>query len=258
MKTPISYYGGKQGMLKDILPLVPDHTVYTEPFAGGAALLFAKNPVKVNVINDLNGELINFYRTIVSDFDALKTEIQGTIHAREQHQVAWFIYNNPDYFDRVKRAWAVWTLSNLGFSGGFSSSFSYTRVSRGNITKITNGKELINDELRRLLELCTIEQEDAFSVIRRYDTPNTFHFIDPPYIGCHMEHYSGMFFKEDLENLLKLLKHIKGKFMLTMYPNDRILHYTEDNNWHIHKIERCVTAAMIKRRKQEEWMVCNY
>ena len=55
MKTPISYYGGKQSMLKDILPLVPEHDIYTEVFAGGAALLFSKSPVRVNVINDLNG-----------------------------------------------------------------------------------------------------------------------------------------------------------------------------------------------------------
>lgn len=94
-------------MLRHILPLVPPHELYTEVFAGGAALLFAKEPVKINVINDLNGELINFYRTIVSDFDQLKKEIMQTIHSREQHDVAWFIYNHPDYFTPIRRAWAV-------------------------------------------------------------------------------------------------------------------------------------------------------
>ena len=107
MKTPISYYGGRQSMLKDILPLVPEHDIYTEVFAGGAALLFAKEPVRVNVINDLNGELVNFYRTVVADFDALRLEVLRTAHSREQHDVAWFIYRHPDYFSPVKRAWAV-------------------------------------------------------------------------------------------------------------------------------------------------------
>ena len=107
MKTPISYYGGKQSMLKDILPLVPEHDIYTEVFAGGAALLFAKEPVRVNVINDLNGELVNFYRTAVADFDALRLEVLRTAHSREQHDVAGFIYRHPDYFSPVKRAWAV-------------------------------------------------------------------------------------------------------------------------------------------------------
>ena len=73
-------------MLKDILPLVPEHDIYTEVFAGGAALLFAKSPVRVNVINDLNGELVNFYRTVVADFDALRlgpqprTTRRGLVH----------------------------------------------------------------------------------------------------------------------------------------------------------------------------------
>lgn len=88
MKPPLSYYGGKQGMLPHILPLIPPHDLYTEVFAGGAALLFAKEPVRINVINDLNGELVNFYRTLVSDFDELQHEIQRTLHSREQHDVA--------------------------------------------------------------------------------------------------------------------------------------------------------------------------
>lgn len=88
MKTPISYYGGKQGMLRHILPLIPPHDLYTEVFAGGAAVLFAKEPVKINVINDLNGELVNFYRTTVSHFEELRREILRTLHSREQHDVA--------------------------------------------------------------------------------------------------------------------------------------------------------------------------
>ena len=60
MKTPITYYGGKQGMIKDILQLIPQHNTYTETFAGGAAVLFAKDPAQINVVNDLNGEIVNF------------------------------------------------------------------------------------------------------------------------------------------------------------------------------------------------------
>lgn len=258
MKTPISYYGGKQGMLKDILPLVPVHSCYTESFAGGAALLFAKESVKVNVINDLNGELVNFYRTTVSDFGKLKREIDATLHCREQHQVAWFIYNNPDYFSSLKRAWAVWVLSNLGFSGMFSSSFSFEKSTGKKSLKIDNAKSRFTVELKNLLELCTIEQDDAFEVIKRYDSIDAFHFVDPPYVGHNMGHYGGMFNSQDMRNLLELLSGIEGKFMLTMYPDDMIADFAERFDWQIHKIERCVTAAKIKRRKQEEWMVCNY
>lgn len=102
LKTPITYYGGKQTMLKHIRPLVPDHSVYTEAFAGGAALYFDKEPSKVEVINDLNGELINFYRTVVNDFDLLRKEIDTTLHSRGQHQHAWYIYNNPFFLPMFK------------------------------------------------------------------------------------------------------------------------------------------------------------
>ena len=227
MKPPISYYGGKQSMLKDILPLVPSHDLYTEVFAGGAALLFAKKPVRVNVTNDLNGELVNFYRTIVTDFDALRLEVLSTIHSREQHDVAWFIYRHPDYFDKIKRAWAIWTLSRLGFSGIFPNSFSFARTTGKNYPRVQTAKDRFLTELKDLLEQCTIEQDDAMKILVRYDIPTAFHFVDPPYVGSDMGHYSGMFSEEDLRHLLDILSRLKGKFMLTMYPNDLIQQSSE-------------------------------
>lgn len=214
-------------MLKDILPLVPSHDLYTEVFAGGAALLFAKKPVRVNVINDLNGELVNFYRTIVTDFDALRLEVLSTIHSREQHDVAWFIYRHPDYFDKIKRAWAIWTLSRLGFSGIFSNSFSFARTTGKNYPRVQTAKDRFLTELKDLLEQCTIEQDDAMKILVRYDIPTAFHFVDPPYVGSDMGHYSGMFSEEDLRHLLDILSRLKGKFMLTMYPNDLIQQSSE-------------------------------
>ena len=62
MKTPISYYGGKQKLCTTIISLLPDHNLYCEPFVGGAAVFFAKEPSGVEVLNDTNTELINFYR----------------------------------------------------------------------------------------------------------------------------------------------------------------------------------------------------
>lgn len=54
MKTPITYYGGKQTLLKYIIPLIPEHKIYTESFCGGAAVFFAKKPAEAEVINDIN------------------------------------------------------------------------------------------------------------------------------------------------------------------------------------------------------------
>lgn len=96
-------------------------------------------------------------------------------------------------------------------------------------------------------------------VIARYDTPEDFHFVDPPYVGSNMGHYSNMFNDDNLRDLLELLSTLKGKFMLTMYPNKVIQSYVERYGWHIAKVERQISACKaVSRRMQEEWMVMNY
>jgi len=95
MKTPITYWGGKQQLAQTILKLIPDHKQYNEPFFGGGAIFFAKKPAEVEFINDINGEMINFYRTLKLDFDQLKTEIDCTLHSEFQHKQAKGIYTSP-------------------------------------------------------------------------------------------------------------------------------------------------------------------
>ncbi|HBX45570.1 MAG TPA: methyltransferase, partial [Porphyromonadaceae bacterium] len=169
MKTPITYYGGKQNMLKHIMPLIPAHTIYCESFAGGAAVFFEKQPSQMDVINDLNGELINFYRTIVCNYEELKREINRTLHSRTQHESAWFIYNHPDDFTNIQRAWSVFVLSKLGFAGQFSNSFGFDKSEGRQARKVDFAKEAFTVELRKRLEIATIENDDAFRVITRYD-----------------------------------------------------------------------------------------
>lgn len=118
---------------------------------------------------------------------------------------------------------------------------------------------MISDDLKELLEKTTIECDDAPKVIKRYDTKDAFHFIDPPYVGSHMGHYAGMFNDGNLKDLLNLLCAIAGKFMLTMYPSEVINDFAKSNNWHIHEVERQVSAGNVSaRRKQIEWIVVNY
>ncbi|MFI5141085.1 MAG: DNA adenine methylase, partial [Bacteroidia bacterium] len=98
LKTPISYYGGKQKLAKTIIGLIPEHNLYCEPFCGGAAVFFNKPASNVEVINDTNNELINFYKVVKNDFANLEKEIQSTLHSRALHKKAWLIYNSPDTY----------------------------------------------------------------------------------------------------------------------------------------------------------------
>lgn len=257
MRTPITYYGGKQTMLKYILPLIPSHTLYTEPFCGGAAVFFAKEPSDGEVINDLNQQMTNFYEVLKTDYDLLKARIEVTVHSRDMHAHAAHILEYPQFFTRMDRAWAVWALSKMSFASMLDGTFGYD-FGGGMPKKLRNAKEEFGEHLSQRLGNATIENRDALEVIRCYDTPDTFHFVDPPYVGSDCGHYEGVFGESHLLALLDLLAEVKGKFMLTMFPDPNIERYATEHGWHIHRIERTISASKTSRRKQEEWMVCNY
>lgn len=258
MKTPISYYGGKQTMLKHMLPLLPPHRIYTETFAGGAALLFAKEPAEVEVLNDLNSELVNFYWAATVYYDQLKKEIDKTLHARGVYDHARYIYQNPSFFDPVQRAWAVWTISKLSFASKMDGSFGFDKAKRTVTKKLQNAKDAFTEVLCDRLSKVTIERDNAVKMIKRFDTEDTFHFVDPPYINSDCGHYEGMFSHLDLVELLEVLSNIKGKFMLTMYPHEDIDLMAEKHGWTIKEIERTISSSKTNRKKKPEWIVMNY
>jgi DNA adenine methylase len=248
-ETPITYYGGKQTMLKHILPLIPEHTVYTEAFAGGAAVLFAKESAKVEVINDLNGELINFYRVCQLDFEGLKREIETSIHSRELHEHSNCIYRRPKFFSPAQRAWAVWYSAKTSFASMLGESFGFDRKKGQKATQMRNAKENFAEWLKNRLEHITIECDNALKVIKRFDCNNAFHFIDPPYIYSDMGHYSGMFNEENMTELLNLCTKLTGKFMLTMYPCKLIQDYADKYGWKIHAVKPMYFTLSIMTRR---------
>ena len=257
MKTPISYYGGKQMLLKHILPLIPEHSLYTEAFCGGCAVLFAKKPARCEVINDTNTELVNFYRVAQMKYPALKEMIDATLHSREIHAHARHINAHPTFFTPVERAWAVWVCTKLGFASMIDGTFGYDRT--GTTTqKLRNAREAFTEELCRRLEHVVVECEDGVHLIKRYDTPDAFHFVDPPYVGSDCGHYNGTFDEADFMRLLGTLASVRGKFMLTMFPHPEIERFAARYGWKIHRIERTITASKVSRRRQEEWIVTNY
>ena len=257
MKTPISYYGGKQTLLKHILPLIPQHRVYTEAFCGGAAVLFAKRPAEVEIINDLNMELTNFYWMAKICYPELKQQIEKTLHCRDLHAHAAHINAYPQFFTPVERAWAVWALSKMSFASMLDGTFGYD-FNGAMPKKVRNAKDEFTERICLRLQHVTIENRNALDVIACYDAPDAFHFVDPPYVKSDCGHYEGVFSERNLEQLLDLLETVKGRFILTMFPFELIDRRAQRNGWTIHRIERTISASKASRRRQEEWIVCNY
>jgi DNA adenine methylase len=259
LKTPITYYGGKQNLISVILPLIIPHNLYCEPFFGGGAIFFAKEKSQVEVINDINLFAVNFYEECQLNFEALQRLVQATPHSRNSHRQAWVIYNNPDMFSKLRRAWAFWVLTTLGFSGMISNSFGYGVKQNKSELRTNNKRQSFLPELKQRLDIVQIERTDAMRVIKSRDREDTFFYLDPPYPNADQAHYSGYTMANFIE-LLELLKTIKGKFLLSSYPYAELEKYSRENGWTQFKIEQrlTVSAKAGTGRKKIETLTANY
>ena len=257
LKTPITYYGGKQRMLPHILPLIPNHDIYTESFLGGGAVYWAKAPAKVEVINDTSGAVVAFFRVLKGDFDALQGELELTLHSRSLYEDALHVLERPHLFSDLKLAWAFWVGTNMGF-GSKINAFGYDRS--GKTTAMLRTKLMgLGPHLSERLRLTQIECGDALRVIRSRDTAGTFHYVDPPYFNSDCGHYKG-YAQEDFAELLTCLAGIKGRFLLSSYPSELLDRFVGTHGWEQHIVRRQVAVDARRRspKFKEEVLTWNY
>lgn len=258
MKPPLTYFGGKQKLAKTIVSLIPAHTAYVELFFGGGAVFFAKEPAKTEIINDINDAVVNFYHVCKTQFPELQKRIAYTLHARtEYNKAADILKDNTDTYTPVERAWAVWVQSNMSFCGKMLHGF---RVSaKENIAKRTVNKiSRSTDEICQRLQNTQIESRDALKIIQFYDTPDTFFYLDPPYPDTEQGFYKG-YSTDDFKNLLEVLAHIKGKFLLSSFHYDYLDTYTAKNSWQKIEIQMNKDMANLSSKvKKTEVLTANY
>jgi DNA adenine methylase len=242
IKTPISYYGGKQNLIKYILPLFPEHLLYAEPFVGGGAIFWSKQKSEVEVINDNNRELINFYECVQNEFVELEKMVRISLHSRSIHRDANVIYENPHMFTRLQRAWAVWVLAAQSFSSKLDGSWGYDKQKSSTSLKIKNKRDNFTEDLSIRIQNVQIECTDALRIIRSRDMSNSFFYCDPPYYNSNCGHYDG-YTIEDFEMLLQTLSKIEGKFLLSSYPSPILKKFTKEFGWSTINIEQRVSVA---------------
>lgn len=257
LKTPITYYGGKQKLVSKILPLIPTHELYAEPFIGGGAVFWAKEPSPVEVINDTNRELINFYEMCKNEFVDLEKRIRISLHSRSLHSDAKVINANPHMFSRIDRAWAVWVLAAQSFASMLDGSFGYDKAKGTTSKKISNKREDFTEDFSIRLQNVQIENTDALRIIRSRDTLDSFFYCDPPYFNSDCGHYDG-YTVEDFEMLLKTLSESKGKFLLSSYPSPLLKDFKQRFNWHQIEIEQRVSVHRGAGKAKREVLTANY
>mgnify|MGYP000104759443 CR=1 FL=1 len=138
----VPWVGGKRRLAKHILPLFPEHTCYVEPFCGAAALYFMKEPSKVEVINDIHGELINLYRVIKHHLDEFVRQFRWALVSRQIWD--WLDITPVDTLTDIQQAVRFFYIQKLGF-GGKVASRSLRLGAAG-----TTEQGLVPTELRRV------------------------------------------------------------------------------------------------------------
>jgi DNA adenine methylase len=247
LKTPISYYGGKQNMLRHILPKIPQHQSYIEPFFGGGAVFWAKDPSPFEVVNDISNRLMTFYKVLKYDFEEIEKLVDETFHSRAQHRESdqLYISQKSEVTRQIECAWSVWVQSNMSFGTMIGGGFGYDRSGKSAV-RIFNKKNRFTQEYQSRLKTVTIESYDVLKVIRAYDGLDSFFYLDPPYVSSDQGPYKG-YKIEDFVALLEACKSMQGKFLLSSYPEEILMEYRDSLGWKFE--DHTKTLAVDGRRK---------
>jgi DNA adenine methylase len=202
--------GGKSRMLKHLLPLIPPHVCYCEPFMGGIAVLLAKERSKVEVINDLNGDLVALYRNLQHHLPELLREMDFLFSSR---QTLHDFIAQPGITE-IQRA-ARFLLKNRTSFGGGMTSFAVARTAGGgggfSRAKMSDLIGRAHDRLDGVV----VEHLSYERCLELYDSPDTFFFVDSPYLNSPTGAYDG-FNEQDVRNLHKRVSKLKGKWIVTI------------------------------------------
>jgi DNA adenine methylase len=253
LKTPITYYGGKQRLLSHILPLFPPHVQYVEPFIGGGAVYFAKEPSRAEVINDKKNEVTNFYRVLKNDFAKLNKMIQGTLHSECDFLKSREILKAP-LKNKIEYAWAFWCQTRLTFSSNPLGGFSFVNNGKSAYTTY-NKKREFTDAFEKRLMRTEVFCRDAVKLIKLKDTPDTFFYCDPPYVTADQGFYSG-YTMENFDELLNALSKIQGKFLLSSYPEKILLDFRKACKWNSKDISQSISAGKCSTRTKSTKLEC--
>lgn len=225
-RSPVCWFGGKSGMVKDLVPLIPKHQIYVEVFGGGASLLFAKETSPVEVYNDLDSGLVCFFRVLrdPEKFPRLLELCQKTPFSREEWDHCRKTWEESD--DIVDRAHRWYVVARMSFSGIWGNSWGYgiTKSSRGMAGCCSKWKGVL-DELpmfhERIMRV-QIDHSDFRAIFKRYDTPETVFYVDPPYVPETRKagNYTHELTIADHADLVDILLRLQGKALLSGYAHE--------------------------------------
>ena len=225
-RAPFGYYGAKLRIASRIINALPPHNAWVEAFCGSAAITLAKKPVPIEVINDLDGQIINVFRQLRTNAEALCRSVALTPYARAEYQNAMTPRDDDDPLERARK-FLVATMMTINatagsYSGaGFSFSQSYTRGEReARVNRWYNLPDRLTRVVERLRNV-RVENRDARELLRMFwDRPATLVYLDPPYFVRRRHNYPIETNDESFHNeLLDICCKARCMILLSGYDN---------------------------------------
>lgn len=251
-RPALRYFGGKWRIGKWIISHFPDHYTYVEPFGGGASVLLQKNPSPLEVYNDIDGDVVNYFRVLRDHPDELIRAINLTPFSREEYNQAfkpvpahlWFSlmrFRGVRLAD-LERARQLYIRSFQSYASHTDrmSGWRWEKSKKSNRTALGSwNSSLVHLEAAAArMRMVQIENDDVFRIIKRYDTPNTLFYLDPPYIeeALSSQHrYKHSLTEEQHTELLTRIQRLKGMVAISMVKH----HVYQEmlSNWEFHSLE---------------------
>lgn len=226
----MAYYGGKSRLAPWIVSLMPEHRVYIEAFAGSAAVLFAKPRSTHEILNDVDGDVVRFFRVLRERPDDLEVACRLSPYSREEWEDAGEISDGLDDLELARR-W--WVRSSQAFA-------QVAKVGTGWSMSVQRGSNNARSVWNRLgrfaatadrLGTVAIENRDAVEVLEHYGTPDAVCYADPPYLGSTRSSIAGgrrpggdyaaeFHSDDDHRRLADALNVFPGTVLLSGYASD--------------------------------------
>lgn len=249
----VQFFGGKKMLAKHIggiIDITP-HVCYCEPFIGMGGIFFGRKKMpNVEVINDLNGDIVNIFRVVKEHCDAFTDAVSQQFYSRDEF--FRLLKTPPDTMTDINRAARFYFLQKASFGGKLvGRSFSAT-TKRRKVVKTETMRRFFRNARRRL-ESVTIENLSYQEIIPRYDRSGTFFYLDPPYFGNENVYGKNLFKIDDFTIMAEKLKLIKGLFLLSINDTPEIRDIFSG-----FKVDQVPTTYSIRNKHTTELLFRNF
>lgn len=257
--VPFGYYGGKSSHLGWLLPLLDIKcTHYVEPFGGSGSVLLSRTPAILETYNDIHSGVVNFFEVLRDNPDELFRQVKYTPYSREEFD-KYRYSNGKDAIDRARLFFFGMMASYQAMTGSTKMSWGYGVAGKRPVNKAVRMQERIIrlEMVAERLARVQIENDDALTVIKRYDSPDSLFYCDPPYLGearstqkvdyAYLHEYTD----EQHKELAALLNTVEGAVAVSGYDSPLMRKLYPENVWEWHFAKSRRWGDVVKEPRTE-------